>query len=94
MIMSQINNIPKSRIVTADRLYLSIVNDRVQDIYVDTEHLASALDAIKTNDAVSQGVIVAVKAAILANSELARIVSKMMDGLILLPQVEVESHEY
>ena len=91
--MSQKNNIPKSRIVTADRFYLSIINDRVQDIYVNTEHLASALDAVKTNDAVSQGVIVAVKAAILANSELARIVSKMMDGLILLPEVEVESHE-
>lgn len=92
--MSQTSNIPKSRIVTADRLYLSIVNDRVQDIYVNTEHLASALDAVKTNDAVSQGVIVAVKAAILANSELASIVSKMMYGLILLPEVEVENHEY
>lgn len=91
--MSQTNNIPKSRIVIADRLCLSIVNDRMQDIHVNTEYLASALDAIKTNDDVSQGVIVAVKAAILANSELASIVSEMMSGLILLPEVEVANHE-
>lgn len=83
---------PASRLVTVDSLYLRLMNDRVQDIYINTEHLATALDAIKTKDDVSQGVLIAVKAALLANSELAGIVSEMFCDHALPYQMEVTSH--
>ena len=84
---------PASRLVTVDSLYLRLMNDRVQDIYNDTEHLATALDAIKTKDDVSQGVLVAVKAALLANSELAGLVNEMFCDYALPYQAEVSSNE-
>ena len=84
---------PASRLVTVDSLYLRLMNDRVQDIYINTEHLATALDAINTKDDVSQGVLVAVKAALYANSELAGIVSEMFCEHALPYQVEASSHE-
>jgi N-glycosylase/DNA lyase len=67
--------------------------DRIQDIYNDTDHLATALDAIKTKDDVSQGVLVAVKAALYANSELAGIVSEMFCEHALPYQTEAIDHE-
>lgn len=82
-----------SRLMTVDSLYLRLMNDRVQDIYINTEHLATALEAIKTKDDVSQGVLVAVKAALLANSELAGIVSKMFCDYALPYQMEATDHE-
>ena len=84
---------PASRLVTVDSLYLRLMNDRVQDIYINTDHLATALDAINTKDDVSQGVLVAVKAALLSNSELAGIVSDMFCEHALPYQMEVASHE-
>ena len=91
--MSQSNDILEPRLVTVDSHYLSVINDRIQDLSNDSEHLSMALSAIKTDDDASKGVIVAVRSALLANSELASIVSEMMDGLILLPELEVTSHE-
>ncbi len=84
---------PAHCLVTVDSLYLRVMNDRVQDIYRDTEHLANALDAIKTADDVSQGILVAVKAALFANSELAGIVSDMFCDFALPYQTEVTDHE-
>ena len=84
---------PASRLVTVDSLYLRLMYDRIQDIYNDTEHLATALDAINTKDDVSQGVLVAVKAALYANSELAGIVSEMFCEHALPYQAEATSHE-
>ena len=84
---------PASRLVTVDSLYLRLMNDRVQDIYNDTEHLATALDAIKTKDDVSQGVLVAIKAVLLANSEQAGLVNEMLCNYALPYQAEVSSHE-
>lgn len=84
---------PASRLVTVDSIYLRLMYDRIQDIYNDTEHLATALDAIKTKDDVSQGVLVAVKAALYANSELAGIVSDMFCDHALPYQAEATSHE-
>ncbi len=84
---------PASRLVTIDSLYLRLMNDRVQDIYINTEHLATALEAIKTKDDVSQGVLVAVKAALLANSELAGLVSEMFCDYALPYQMETTDHE-
>ena len=84
---------PASRLVTVDSLYLRLMNDRVQDIYINTDHLATALDAINTKDDVSQGVLVAVKAALLTNSELAGIVSEMFCEHALPYQAEATDHE-
>ena len=84
---------PASRLVTVDSLYLRLMYDRIQDIYRDTDHLATALDAIKTKDDVSQGVLVAVKAALYANSELAGIVSDMFCEHALSYQAEAKDHE-
>ena len=84
---------PASRLVTVDSLYLRLMYDRIQDIYRDTDHLATALDAINTKDDVSQGVLVAVKAALLSNSELAGIVSEMFCDHALPYQAEATDHE-
>ncbi len=84
---------PAERLVTVDSLYLRLMYDRIQDIYHDTDHLATALDAIKTKDEVSQGILVAVKTALFANSELAGIVSDLFCEHALPYQTEVTSHE-
>jgi len=91
--MSQSSERLEPRLVAVDSFYLSVINDRIQDLSNDSEHLSMALNAIKTDDDASKGVVVAVRSALLANSELASIVSEMMDGLILLPEMEVTSHE-
>ena len=91
--MSQSNDILEPRLVAVDSYYLSVINDRIQDLSNDSEHLAMALSAISTDDDTSKGVIVAVRSALLANSELATILSEQMDGLILLPELEVTGHE-
>ena len=85
--MSQSNDILEPRLVAVDSYYLSVINDRIQDLSSDAESLAMALSAIHTNDDTSKGVIVAVRSALLANSELATILSEQMDGLILLPEI-------
>ena len=91
--MPQSNDVLEPRLVPIDSYYLSVIDDRIQDLSNDAESLAMALNAINTDDDASKGVIVAVRSALLANSELASIVSEMMDGLITLPTVEVTSHE-
>tara|TARA_B100001179_G_scaffold72997_1_gene51125 strand:- start:487 stop:762 length:276 start_codon:yes stop_codon:yes gene_type:complete len=91
--VSQSNDILEPRLVAVDSYYLSVINDRIQDLSNDAESLAMALSAISTDDDTSKGVIVAVRSALLANSELATILSEQMDGLILLPELEVTDHE-
>ncbi len=91
--MKNNNEILEPRLVAVDSYYLSVINDRIQDLSNDAEHLAMALNAIHTDDDASRGVIVAVRSALLANSELATILSEQMDGLILLPTVEKTSNE-
>ena len=91
--MSQSNDILEPRLVAVDSYYLSVLDERIQDLSNDAESLSIALSAIKTDDDASRGVIVAVRAALLANSELATILSEQMDGLILLPELEATSHE-
>lgn len=91
--MSQSNDILEPRLVAVDSYYLSVINDRIQDLSNDAESLSMALSAIKTDDDASRGVIVAVKSALLANSELATILSEQMDELILLPELGATDHE-
>ena len=91
--MSQSNDTLEPRLVAVDSYYLSVINDRIQDLSNDAESLAMALSAISTNDDTSKGVIVAVRSALLANSELASILSEQVDGLILLPDIKVNDYE-
>ena len=91
--MSQSNDILEPRLVAVDSYYLSVISDRIQDLSNDAESLAMALSVINADDDASKGVIVAVRSALLANSELATILSEQMDGLILLPELEVTSYE-
>ena len=91
--MNQSNDILEPRLVAVDNYYLSVINDRIQDLSNDAESLAMALSAITTTDDTSKGVIVAVKSALLANGELASIVSEMLSGLILLPEIKVNDYE-
>lgn len=91
--MPQSNDVLEPRLVAVDSYYLSVIDDRIQDLSNDSEHLAMALNAINTDDDASRGVIVAVRSALLANSELASIVSEMLSGLILLPEIKVNDDE-
>ena len=91
--MSQSNDILEPRLVAVDSYYLSVIDNRIQDLSNDAESLAMALSAISTDDDASKGVIVAVRSALLANSELASIVSEMLSGLILLPEIKVNDYE-
>ncbi|MGP5132731.1 hypothetical protein ACTXKV_00655 [Psychrobacter cibarius] len=91
--MPQSNDVLEPRLVAVDSYYLSVIDERIQDLSNDSEHLAMALNAINTDDDASRGVIVAVRSALLANSELASIVSEQMSGLILLPEIKVNDDE-
>ena len=91
--MNKPNDVLEPRLVAVDSYYLSVIDDRIQDLSNDSEHLAMALNAINTDDDASKGVIVAVRAALFANSELASIVSEMLSGLILLPEIKVNDYE-
>ena len=91
--MNKSNDVLEPRLVAVDSYYLSVIDDRIQDLSNDAESLAMALSAISTDDDASKGVIVAVRSALLANSELASIVSEMLSGLILLPEIKVNDYE-
>ena len=91
--MKNNDEVLEPRLVAVDSYYLSVINDRIQDLSNDAESLAMALNTINADDDASKGVIVAIRSALLANSELASIVSGMMDGLILLPELGATSHE-
>ena len=91
--MPQSNDVLEPRLVAVDSYYLSDIADRIQDLSNDAESLAMALNAISTDNDTSRGVIVAIRSALLANSELASILSEQMDGLILLPEIKVNDYE-
>lgn len=91
--MKNNNEVLEPRLVAVDSCYLSVINDHIQDLSNDAESLAMALNTINADDDASKGVIVAVRTALLANSELGSVVSEMMDGLILLPEMEASSHD-
>ena len=91
--MKNDSEVLEPRLVAVNSYYLSVINNRIQDLSNDAESLAMALNAINADDDASKGVIVAVRNALLANSELGSVVSEMMDGLILLPEMEASSHD-
>lgn len=78
------------RLVAVDTYTLCHVDDYIQDVSNDCEHLAYALNTIETSDPASQGVIVAVRSALLAQSEHASKVSAdIMGTLILQDEVSI-----
>lgn len=92
--MKNDSEVLEPRLVAVNSYYLSVINNRIQDLSNDAESLTMALGAISTDDDTSKGVIVAVRSALLANSELATILSEQIDGLILLPELEVTDHDW
>ena len=92
--MKNDSEVLEPRLVAVNSYYLSVINNRIQDLSNDAESLTMALSAISTDDYTSKGVIVAVRSALLANSELATILSEQIDGLILLPELEVTDHDW
>lgn len=78
------------RLVAVDSHLLSVVDDYIQDYSNDSESLAYALNLIETADPASKGVIVAVRSALLAQSEHASKVSAdIMGTLILQDEVSI-----
>lgn len=90
--MSQPNDILAPRLVAVDTYTLCHVDDYIQDISNDCEHLAYALNLIETADPASKGVIVAIRSALLAQSEHASKVSTDIMGE-LITQSEVKINE-
>ena len=91
--MNQSNDILEPRLVAVDSYYLSVINDRIQDLSSNSEHLSMALNTIIADDDASKGVITAIQGALFHNSQSASDISEMLDQLIVMPPVEVKSHE-
>ena len=91
--MSQSNDTLEPRLVAVDSYYLSVIDERIQDLSNDAESLAMALNTVIADDHASRGVIVALITALHANSELASILSEMMGGIILQPEIKVSDYE-
>ena len=91
--MSQSNDILEPRLVAIDSYHLSFINDMVQTLSSNSESLTMALNTIITDDDASKGVITAIQGALFHDSQQASDISEMLDQLIVLPPVEVKSHE-
>lgn len=77
-------------LVAVDSHLLSVVDDYIQDYSNDSESLAYALNLIEVSDPASKGVIVAIRSALLAQSEHASKVSEeIMSKLILQSEVKI-----
>lgn len=72
---------------------LEHINEQLVSLAVDTEHYAMALQAVKTNDPVSMGVIQAVIAALFRDSLFATDASEQMDSVLSTPEMEVTRYE-
>ncbi len=92
MTMTEHLEVLAPRLVAVDTYTLCHVDDYIQDVSNDCEHLAYALNLIETADPASKGVIVAVRSALLTHSEHA---SKMSADIMgkLITQDEVAINE-
>ncbi|WP_300475039.1 hypothetical protein [uncultured Psychrobacter sp.] len=91
--MSQSNEILEPRLVAVDSYHLSFINDMVQTLSSNSERLSMALNTIIADDDASKGVITAIQGALFHDSQSASDISEMLDQLIVMPPVEVTSHE-
>ena len=72
---------------------LEHINEQLILLSIDTEHYAMALQAVKTNDPVSNGIIQAVIAALFRDSMFATDASEQMDSVLSMPEMEVTRYE-
>jgi hypothetical protein len=72
---------------------LEHINEQLILLSIDTEHYAMALQAVKTDDPVSSGVIQAVIAALFRDSLFATDASEQMDSVLSMPEMEVTRYE-
>ncbi len=72
---------------------LESINEHLVLLSIDTEHYAMALQAVKTNDPVSMGIIQAVIAALFRDSLFATDASEQMDSVLSMPEMEVTRYE-
>ena len=90
MTMTEHLEVLAPRLVAVDTYTLCHVDDYIQDVSNDCEHLAYALNTIETSDPASQGVIVAVRSALLAHSEHAcKMSADIMGELITQDEVSI-----
>ena len=68
---------------------LEHINEQLVLLAIDTEHYAMALQAVQTNDPVSNGVIQAVISALFRDSLFATDASEQMDNVLSMPELEV-----
>ena len=81
-------------LVVVDSHLLSVVDDYIQDYSNECESLAYALNAIETSDPMSQGVIVAIRSALISISEHAgKTSAEIMQQLILAPEIKEHINE-
>ena len=95
--MSQSNDRLEPCLVAVDSHMLSVVDDYIQSYSSECESLGYALNALNTalaDDPTSKGVLTAVQSALFRISQHAEETSEgIMEQLILLPEMEVKSHE-
>lgn len=90
MTMTEPLEVLEPRLVAVNSHLLSVVDDYIQDYSNDSESLAYALNLIEVNDPASKGVIVAIRSALLAQSEHASKVSEeIMGDLITKDEVAI-----
>lgn len=88
--MSHSNDILEPRLVAVDSHLLSVVDDYIQDYSNDSGSFAYALNLIEVSDPASKGVIVAIRSALLAQSEHAsKISADIMGELITQDEVKI-----
>lgn len=89
--MSQSNlEVLEPRLVAVDTYTLCHVDDHIQDYSNDSESLAYALNLIEVSDPASKGVIVAIRSALLAQSEHAsKMSAEIMSKLITQSEVKI-----
>lgn len=82
------------RLVAVDSHMLSVVDDYIQDYSNECESLAYAMNAIEVDDPMSQGVIVAIRSALLSiNKHAADLSAGIMQQLILTPEIKDHTNE-
>lgn len=88
--MSQSNDVLEPRLVIVDSHLLAVVDDYIQDYSNECESLAHALNAIGTSDPMSQGVVVAIRSALMSISEHAgKTSADIMSKLITQDEVSI-----
>lgn len=88
--MNQPKNILALRPIIFDTYTLCHMDDCIQDVSTDCEHLAYALNTIIADDPASQGVIMAVRSALLTRSEHAsKMSAEIMGNLITQDEVVI-----